>query len=234
MGLNVLQSRAQLAVRVLRRGGGVHPRECPICDYTGLFEAFGDPPRWDARCPKCRSLERHRLLSLYLDRHPGTVGKSVVHFAPEPAMAAMFRKVASDYRSADLNMNGCDLQLNIEKMVLPDESADTFVVSHVLEHVDDRAALAELHRCLRPGGNLIAMIPIVEGWASSYENPALPSDKRELHFGQWDHVRVYGRDFRDRVRDAGFALTEWSASGAECVRYGLQAGETVFVATKVP
>jgi predicted SAM-dependent methyltransferase len=148
-------------------------------------------------------------------------------------MAAMFRARTKHYRSADLNMKGCDLKLNIEKMGLPDESVGTFVASHILEHVDDRAALAELHRCLRRGGTLIAMIPIVEGWASSYENPALPSGERALHFGQWDHVRVYGRDFRDRVRDAGFHLTEWSASGEECVRHGLRAGEAVFVGTKV-
>ena len=207
---------------------GVFPRQCPICDFKGLFTAFGDPPRWDAKCPSCGSLERHRLLALYLAKHP--VSGRVVHFAPEPAMRDLLKPMASEYQSADL-LNPADLVLNIENIGLPDESVNVFVASHVLEHVDDARALSEMQRCLRPGGKLILMVPIIEGWATSYENPAaVTTAERTLHFGQWDHVRFYGRDFRDRVKSAGFSLAEYSASGEECVRFALSRGESVFVA----
>lgn len=158
---------------------------------------------------------------------------SAVHFAPEPAIKALLEPRASEYRTADISMPGCDLRLNIEAIDLPDESVDTFVASHVLEHVDDRKALTEFVRCLRPGGRAILMVPIVEGWAEGYENPLISTDAgRLLHFGQIDHVRYYGRDFRDRVRAAGFELSEFQASGEDCVRFGLSRGETVFFARK--
>jgi len=212
---------------------GVHQRECPICYHKGLFTAFGDPPRWDARCPGCGSLERHRLLALFLLAQPNAVSGRVVHFAPEPAMRNILSTHAGKYQSADLSMGGCDLVLNIEEIQLPDASVDTFVASHVLEHVDDQKALSELNRCLRPGGRAIIMVPVVEGWSASYENPALtaPEDRR-VHFGQHDHVRWYGRDVRDRIRSAGFHLSEYTGAPEECIRYGLLRGETLFVASK--
>jgi hypothetical protein len=77
------------------------------------------------------------------------------------------------------------------------------------------------------------MVPVIEGWKDTYENPSVSTDSgRDLHFGQWDHVRRYGSDVRDRLTAAGFDLSEIAASGDECVRYGINPGETVFVATK--
>jgi hypothetical protein len=93
--------------------------------------------------------------------------------------------------------------------------------------------MAEMHRILRPGGKLIAMVPIVEAWDRTYENSAITSESdRDLHFGQYDHVRFYGRDFTQRLEAAGFEVVAWTATPLECVTYGLQRGEKVFVATK--
>jgi SAM-dependent methyltransferase len=170
---------------------------------------------------------------LLLKQRPELAGGRTIHFAPEPAVARILRPLASDYQSADLGRRDCDLQLNLERIDLPDQSVDTIMVSHVLEHVDDRAALREMHRCLRPGGAAIIMIPIVEGWTATYENPSVAADReRNLHFGQADHVRYYGADVRDRIRGAGFELEEYSANGADCVRFALMRGETVFIATR--
>lgn len=227
-----LRARVGYYRSIMRSMGGVHPRECPICEYAGMFCACGSPPRWDAECPKCGSLERHRLLALYLHRNPMLLGDTV-HFAPESGMAKIIRRYAERYRSADL-FNPAALKLNIEAIGLPNESVDTFVTSHVLEHVEDRKALAELYRCLRPGGSAIIMVPLVEGWPQTHENPAATSPSaRDLHFGQSDHVRYYGRDVRDRIREAGFSLAEFTASGDDCAQFGLHRGETVFVATKL-
>lgn len=212
---------------------GVHPRMCTVCNYRGLFRGFGNPPRWDARCPSCDSLERHRLLAVLVKQRPGLIRGRVIHFAPEPNVAGFVRPLADQYQSADLFMSGCDLVLNLEHMELPDESVDVFIASHVLEHVDDRKTLPELFRCLQPGGTAIIMVPIIEAWEQSYENDQVATTHdRDLHFGQFDHVRYYGADLRDRIRAAGFELEEFTASPTDCVSFGLMRGETVFLATR--
>ena len=124
-----------------------------------------------------------------------------------------------------------DRRENIEAMSLPDASFDMVIASHVFEHVDDRRAMDEVKRILRPSGVLVCMVPIVEGWENTYENAGVASPAaRELYFGQNDHVRYYGRDFRLRLRDAGFSLDEFTADGSLSPRYALIRGEKVFVA----
>ena len=211
--------------------------ECPCCGYKGNFNpAAGTPPRPNAICPQCRSFERHRLMALALQRgFVSFAGKDVLHFAPEPAVKAMTDTQSPKSRvTADLEPGIADRVLNIEQLDLEDESLDIIICSHVLEHVDDRKALGEMKRVLRPGGQAVIMIPIVEGWDTSYENAEITSEEdRHIHFGQFDHVRYYGgADFRKRVKDAGFQLSEFTADGAECVRYGLVRGERVFLAGK--
>ncbi len=223
-------------VEISGKIGGVFPRECPICQYKGLFKACGSPPRWDAQCPQCGSLERHRLLYLIIRDHSPIEGSAqLLHFAPEAAVAQFLQPMVGHYISADLNRADVDLNLNIEAIDQPDASVDFIVCSHVLEHVDDARALSELYRILKPGGTLFAMVPIIEGWACSYENTDIVDPlERELHFGQDDHIRYYGADFRPRIVTAGFALDEHEGSPEDCIRYSLLRGEKVFVCTKSP
>jgi predicted SAM-dependent methyltransferase len=106
--------------------------------------------------------------------------------------------------------------------------------SHVLEHVDDAKALKEIHRVLRPGGIALIMLPLIEGWERTYENPQIMRPgERALHFGQGDHLRAYGRDVRERIRSAGFALNEFTAEGSDVAKHGLLAGEKLFIARRV-
>lgn len=231
--LGPLARRLVYSLSTLKKIGGVHSRNCPLCGFNGRFLAHGDPPRWDARCPSCNSLERHRLLALLVRNKPQLVSGRTVHFAPEPAVTRLVSSAATQYQTADLFKTQCDLKLDLESLDLQDASVDTFIVSHVLEHVDDRKALPELFRCLRPAGKAIIMVPVIEGWETSYENPeAASDDERLLHFGQSDHVRYYGADVRQRIRAAGFTLEEYVAGGEETARYGLMRGETVFIAIK--
>ncbi|WP_231643951.1 class I SAM-dependent methyltransferase [Mycolicibacterium baixiangningiae] len=208
--------------------------ECNLCGYRGRFWPFGDPPRRGATCAVCGSKERHRLLGLWVSAHSDAVdGVRILHFAPEPLLSSLFRGRSSAYQSADLNPHLADTVLNIEAIDLPADSVDLVVCSHVLEHVDDRKALAEMHRILRPGGLALLMFPIVEGWGHTYENPAHTSAAdRTRYFAQSDHVRMFGADVRDRIRDVGFTLTEFTAQEPYVARYGLMRGEKVFVATK--
>jgi SAM-dependent methyltransferase len=170
---------------------------------------------------------------LYLrdNQHVGT--GNVVHFAPEPAIRDILKARAENYHSADFFQPGCDLRLNLEAIDFPDGSVDLFVCSHLLEHVDDAKALAELYRCSAPGGTVLIMVPIIESWAATYENLEVVGPReRERHFGQFDHVRYYGADLRDRIRAAGFSLSEVTAQTNDVLRYGLIRGETVFVARR--
>ena len=233
--LNGLRGRLKwwrYKLSVLNSLGGQFPRSCPICGYEGLFSSVGVPPRADGKCPNCGSYERHRLFHLFQDRHQLIKpGEAVLHFAPEASVRRSIEAVAGKYVRADINPDAADIVLNIENIDLPDAEFDVVVASHVLEHVDDGAALSEIKRILKPGGRLIAMIPIVEGWNQTYENADVTTDEgRTLHFGQDDHIRYYGADFRDRVKAAGFKLTEYTAQEPDVSNHGLLRGEKVFVA----
>jgi SAM-dependent methyltransferase len=212
------------------------PRECSVCGYKGPFQAGGKPRRIDARCPKCGSAERYRLLALWLKRRGQFLRNAdTLHFAPEAGLAKLLRKHVGRYRSADILPGRADMVLNIEAIEVPDASLDCVVCSHVLEHVDDTKALAEIFRVLKPGGTALIMAPIIEGWATTYENPSVQSPKdRARHYGQSDHVRYYGADIRDRIRAAGFQIEEFTAEGEDVLTYALQRGEKVFIAKRPP
>ena len=221
------------AVRVLRALRGVHPRTCPACGYHGKFRAFGFPPRFDAVCPRCHSLERHRLLVL-ADQRTALVrqGAELLHVAPEAILRDLLRPRCRRYVTLDA-YNEADIQRPLEDTGLPAASFDHVLCCHVLEHIDDRRALTEIARVLKPGGSLIAMMPVIEGWDATYEDHALATrEARDLHFGQHDHVRIYGRDVRARFADAGFTISEVTAEGPDVARYALTRGEKLFVGLK--
>jgi hypothetical protein len=212
----------------------MYRRVCNICGYEGYFGPAERGTRVDARCPKCRSVERYRLFKLWLDDNRSRMrGAQVLHFAPEVSMIPMIKTLAGGYKSADIKPGRADIVLDIENMDLPDSSVDCIVCSHVLEHIDDRKALAEFHRVLKPGGFALIMCPVVEGWSHTYENSRVqtPAD-RTLHYGGFDHVRYYGADLRDRIGAAGLSLEEFTAEGEAVIRHSLTRGEKVFVATK--
>ena len=214
---------------------GTSDKECPVCGFTGFFTAWGSPPRWNARCPSCGSLERHRHLSLFLHKTSSiiTTGAALLHFAPESFIAALLKRSNINYVSADLARDDVDLKLNIENIDIGDDQYDIIVCSHVLEHVDDKRALSELRRILKPNGKLILMVPVTEGCDTTYEDDTIKdSSERLIHFGDPDHVRVYGTDLIQRLTDAGFQVRVYTAFGKEAVKYGLIMGDKVFLCTK--
>jgi SAM-dependent methyltransferase len=211
------------------------PRVCNTCGFQGYFRAFGWPIRPEALCPRCGSLERHRLFGLWLDANASLVrGKRVLHFAPEPVIGALISCFTREYVTADLTPGVGDSVVDIEHMTaLQDGSFDVIICFHVLEHVDDRAALSEMHRVLARPGMALLMTPVIEGWDYTYENFAVvtPLDRR-AHFGQEDHVRYYGADLRKRIVDPGFSLREFTANEPQVYKYGLFRGEKLFIATR--
>jgi SAM-dependent methyltransferase len=217
--------------RSMRRAFGKFPRECSLCGYHGKFLGYGYPYVCDIYCPKCGSLERHRLLHLANRDQRFFAGKDVLHFAPEAAVRGLvLAENPKSYVTADLFAAGVDRKENIEALTIADRAFDVVICLHVLEHVDDRAAIAELYRVLRPGGLLIAMFPIVEGWDETFEDRSKSSaEERLLYFGQHDHARYFGRDARARLAVPGFAVEEYTAVEPNVSRYGLARGEKVFI-----
>lgn len=209
------------------RGRGV---ECPCCG--GRFRAFkpvrGRP---GAECPGCGAYERHRVLALFLQNELelGGARLDVLHFAAEPPLAQWFRALPNlRYATADIEPEPGALAVDITAITFADMSFDFVFCSHVLEHVpDDDRALRELHRILRPGGRAVLQHPIDYARATTYEDPSIDSPEgRARAFGQEDHVRVYGRDFAERVRSAGFSVDvepyARKLGAAARSRYGLE------------
>jgi len=216
----------------------IKERECNLCGFEGFFSVVGRPLRLDAMCPNCGSMERHRLMMLALQggdlpqmSDPKT---AVLHFAAEPILERIFRERFDTYVTADFFVDA-DVKLNMEAMDVEDEQYDVIIANHVLEHVDDHKASTEIARVLSKGGVLLCQVPIVEGWATTYEDPSITTDEgRWLHFGQGDHVRYYGADFRQRIAAGGLKLThEFTAEGTDVLRYGLLRGEKTFVFEKI-
>lgn len=227
-------SGAMRRILASRTKGASFPRTCSLCGYHGWFRPAGRPQRIDVRCPRCGSTERSRLLALWLDRHGQSLSSAaILHFAPEPCLAKLLRSRAAKLVSADIVPGRADRVIDIEAIDLPADAFDWIVCSHVLEHVDDRLALAEMHRVLRPNGTALIMLPVIEGWRRTYERDDLrTAEQRKRHYGQADHLRFYGADVRERITSAGFALEEFTAEGDDVVTYGLQRGEKLFIARK--
>lgn len=225
---------ARYGITTPSRLRGKEIRLCPICGYSGTFAAGGGKPRYGARCRGCNSLERHRLFYLALQHHELLKGnEKVLYFAPEECLLQVIKRGSLSCISADLRPGQADIVLNIEKIGLDSGSIDLVIANQVLEHVDDSAGLREIHRVLRTGGRMAISVPLVEGWPETYEDPSITSAKdRTYYYGQPDHVRIFGRDFRDRVRNAGFSLEEFVGSGKQSAEHALILGERIFIGTK--
>lgn len=210
------------------------PRSCNICGFTGIFHPrAGMRPRYDARCPNCKSLERHRLVVLAMEEHGvSPAGLRVLHVAPERSLRHIVSAEAASYTTTDLYADDVDVRGDIEKLPFDDGSFDLVVCNQVLEHVDDTAALSQIFRVLATDGRAILTTPVVEGWDLTYEVATETEAERLLHFAQDDHLRIFGRDIRDRIRSAGFEIAETVADGARSARFGLVWGSRVFIATK--
>ena len=165
--------------------------------------------------PSTLSLERHRLLWLYLqnetDFFTATIKKKVLHFAPEQEFYKRFKKQTNiDYTTTDLLSPLADVKADICNLPFEDNTYDVIFCNHVLEHIpNDTKAMQELYRVLKPGGMGIFQIPQDLARATTFSDDSITNQKeRDKIFGQYDHVRVYGRDYFDKLRSIGFNVIE--------------------------
>ncbi|MDD3013581.1 MAG: methyltransferase domain-containing protein [Candidatus Gastranaerophilales bacterium] len=186
---------------------------CPICEKTSRkFIPYIRNLKVNARCPKCKSLDRHRLLWLYFKDNPGLFKKkmNILHFAPEPCFENQFSKMKNiNYITADLDPEAAMVQMDITNINYTNNYFDGIICNHVLEHVeDDIKAMQESYRILKPGGWAVLMIPVDVNRQETFEDFSIVTPEERLkYFEQEDHVRIYGLDYTDRLKSVGFEVS---------------------------
>ena|SRR2546423_2577835 len=229
-------------LRVKHKGEGV---ECICCGGKfRSFASFGVPRRPNAWCPKCESLERHRILWKFLETKTDlyTARLKLLHVAPETIFFKSIGKRDNiDYYPADkfpsVYPQGTHfidlLDINFE-----DNTFDAVICNHVFQYIEeDRKAMAELYRVMKPGAWSIMQVPINKDLPCTYEDPSITDPKeREREFGLAEHVRFYGTDYADRLREAGFFVSVCDFceefTEAEINRYGFWKGDAIYYCTK--
>jgi len=178
------------------------------------FLPYGyENPRENVLSPSTLSLERHRLLWLYLKNETKFFNQplKLLHFAPEQAFYKRFKKLENlEYTTTDLNSPLADVKADICDLPFKDDTFDVILCNHVLEHIpNDTKAMQELFRVMKPGGWGIFQIPQDINRAKTFEDDTITDKKERARvFGQYDHVRIYGRDYFDKLRSVGFRVEE--------------------------
>jgi len=216
--------------------------ECTICEkHFRKFLPYGNTGNDNRLCPSCLSLERHRLLWLYLKEKTNffTAKLDILHIAPEQPFYKRFEKLDNlNYITADLESPIAKVKMDIKEMPFNDNSFDVLLCNHVLEHIDDELkATKEIYRVLKPNGWAILQVPIDLSLEKTYEDSSITTPKeREKHFGQYDHIRVYGRDYAKRLEKSGLKVIEnkfiESFGKNEILKYRFDENEIIYLCVK--
>ena len=227
-------------------------RYCPICDsrlkcfLPVTFPAFSkDSPfvtRQNAKCPVCGSIERYRLIYLYIKQKTNLFDpprKKMLHTAPELILTEKFANSRYvDYLSSDIDPGriGAMAKIDLTDIAFGTDTFDVIVSSHVLEHIeDDRKALSELYRVLKPGGWAIIQVPIIA--EKTFTNPSAQTEEERFRaYGKEDHVRGYGKDYKQLLESVGFKVKVddfvKSFSPEKIEYFGLIPDEEIYFCTK--
>jgi len=223
----------------------IEKRHCPICQNEIMaFHPFGEKLRPNALCPSCGSLERHRMAYLYFKEQTDLFKRDnvkLLHVAPEKIFYDIFSASRNiDYLPVDINPSKPIVKekVDIQNIQYEDNLFDVIYCSHVLEHVsDDTKAMMELNRVLKPEGWAILQVPIRYDLEVTLENPAYSTPAlRTKYYGQHDHLRAYGLDYKNKLERAGFKLRVNAYSDNFTLqqknKYGLPNKENIYFCTK--
>lgn len=201
------------------------------------FLPYGyENPRENVLSPSTLSLERHRLLWLFLKKNTNFFQDNlkVLHFAPEQAFYKRFRELKNlEYITTDLNSPLADVKADICNLPFESNRFDVILCNHVLEHIpNDTKAMEELYRILKPGGWGVFQIPQDLQREKTFEdNSIIDKKERAKIFGQYDHVRIYGKDYFEKLRSIGFKVEEINMTSKmaqeEIEKYRLANGEII-------
>lgn len=201
----------------------------------------GRAKRKNVLCPGSLSLERHRLLWLYLKARTDffTAPHTMLHIAPEQCFYKRFRAMKNlNYTTGDYNSPIADIHFDLHNAPFEDNRFDVILCNHVLEHVEDaNQCMRELYRIMKPGGWGIFQVPLDRARATTLEDKNIvTAEDREKHYWQKDHLRLFGLDYKARLEAAGFQVTEDDfvnqLSAEEQDRYRLPAGEMIYFCRK--
>ena len=202
---------------------------------------YKDQQRENALAPGSLSLERHRLLWIYLKNETDffSSDKKMLHIAPEQCFVDTFRNLKNiNYTTADIESPLADVLMDVQDIPFDDNTFDVVICNHVLEHVtDDHKAMSELYRILKPGGLGIFQVPQDVNLEQTYQDANITSpEERAKHFGQYDHLRIYGMDYFEKLKAVGFKVTAYDystvLSSDKTKKYALAKGELLPVCTK--
>lgn len=232
----------KLVAPLLYKGDKV---ECPVCERSfSKFLSYGSDTahRENVLCPYDLTLERHRLMWLYLRDHSNFFTQEnlkVLHIAPEQCFHKRFKKQKNlNYLTGDLVSPIADMHFDLHDIPLEDNRFDVIFCNHVMEHVNDaHRCMSELYRVMKPGGWGIMQVPQDFSREETLEDPAIISpEDREKFYWQKDHVRLFGKDYPNWLRKAGFTVTEFdkesSYSKELLQRYRIQDGEILYIVSK--
>ncbi len=210
--------------------------------YKSFLPYGYEKQRQNVLSPGTLSLERHRLMWLYLQKETDFFSKElkVLHMAPEQSFYKRFRAMKNlDYTTCDLDSPIADVKADIQDLPFEDNSFDVIFCNHVLEHVeDDQKALSELYRVMKPGGWGIFQVPIRYQLEKSFEDNSITDRKERIEkFGQYDHVRVYGMDYYETLKNVGFEVEKVNLSKKlsveEIKKFALEKNEILPVVRKI-
>lgn len=218
---------------------------CACCkSQFSKFAPFGETTRYNAWCPNCESLERHRLLWMYFEKETNlyTAPLKLLHIAPETVFFHRLKTHSNiDYFPCDifpgLYPKGTRF-FDVLNHHLPDNSYDVIICNHVFQYIEeDRRAMKSLYQLMKPGGWGIMQVPINTAAKVTYEDPTITDPlEREKAFGLKEHVRYYSYDYADRLREAGFTVTvidyTREFSDEEIFKYGFYKGDAIYFCTK--
>ena len=238
-----LANQVRLAwLRIKYKGDKVY---CPCCGSRFReFAPFSIWKRKNAWCLKCQSLERDRLLWMYLENKTNIYREPVkfLHIAPERVFYNHFKKQPNiNYFPADKFPNAYPAgtrYIDILNIEMPDNVFDVVICNHVFQYIEeDEKAMKELFRVLKPGGWAILQVPINRKLSTTFEDNSITDPKeREKAFGLAEHVRFYGLDYVERLRASGFQVIvdDYSAtfSDDEVFRYGFWVGDAIYFCSK--
>lgn len=232
----------KLIAPLLYKGNTV---ECPVCEKSfSKFLSYGSDVvhRENVLCPYDLTLERHRLMWLYLKEQSNFFSANkldVLHIAPEQCFHKKFKNQKNlNYLTGDLVSPIADMHFDLHEIPLEDNRFDVVFCNHVLEHVDDaHQCMSELYRVMKPGGWGIMQVPLDYTRDTTYEDASITSpEEREKHFWQKDHVRLFGNDYPEWLKKAGFEVETFDVNqkySSEMVdRYRLIKEEMIFVVSK--
>lgn len=240
---HILQKVAHFFLRILSlfyRGNNI---EDPIngITYRKILPYGRVHPRQNALSPDSMALERHRLIWLYLKEKTNFFDDNLkfLHLAPEYCFLKLFKNQSNlEYVTGDLISPWADHHFDVHDIPFDDNSFDVIMANHLLEHVDDDArVMREFYRVMKPGGWGIFQVPIDYSNPNTYEDKSIIDPvEREKHYWQRDHVRLFGRDYGDRLRKAGFDVVEddfvHQLGDDKIKRYALMRDELIYFCRK--